>query len=95
MESFKEFNHKNVLISANYLHICQKSDDNFTDCVKSSIGLFQSALINGIPNINISSIDPLEIGELFRSNKSRRGTNIKVQNIHFLGISKFKVEKLQ
>lgn len=81
--------------SADYLQICEKSDDNLTECVKSSIELFQKALIDGIPDINISSIDPLQIGDLFKSNRRRHGTNLKVHNVNFLGISKFKIEKLQ
>ncbi|XP_031633736.1 uncharacterized protein LOC116347314 [Contarinia nasturtii] len=77
-----------------YLHICEKKDSNLTECLKTSIEILQSVLINGIPNVDVPSFDPLKIGDLFKFDKSRHGLQVKVWNIVVLGILKFKIEKL-
>lgn len=82
-------------ISAEYLHICHKSNANLTECLKASIEKFQTVLFNGIPNEDIPGIDPLQLGRLFSAEKNRHGLNIKVKNLLILGISKFKITDLK
>lgn len=80
---------------ADYLNICAKSDENLNDCLNTSIETFRLALANGIPNIETSSIDPLDIGDLFESHKKRHEINVKVQHIIAMGFLKFKIDKIE
>lgn len=86
--------HKNT---ADYINICAKSDDNPSDCLKTSIEAFRLALVNGIPNndTDTPSLDPLDVGNLFESHKKRHEINVKVQHVIVLGILKFKVDKIE
>lgn len=88
------FKNKNS-ISADYLHICEKFDQNLTDCLKISIEKLRSVLIQGIPNVNIPSLDPLEIDNLFKFDRNRHGLRVKAENVLVLGILKFNIDKLR
>lgn len=81
-------------IAAEYLHICEKYDTNLTECLKTSIKSLQSVMINGIPNVEIPNLDPLEIA-LFNFDKIRHGLHIKVENIIVLGILKFNINEFK
>ncbi|XP_055310570.1 uncharacterized protein LOC129573681 [Sitodiplosis mosellana] len=78
----------------NYLHICEKLDQNLTECLKTSIDKLRSVLIEGIPNVDIPSLDPLEIDNLFKFDRSHHGLHIKAENVLVLGILKFNIDKL-
>lgn len=82
-------------ISAAYLQICQKVDANLTECLKESIEKFRSVLIDGIPNVDVPSLDPLEIGHLYKSEKKKHGVRIKTENVVVLGILKFTIDDLK
>lgn len=77
------------------MHICEKLDENLNECLKTSIEKLRSELIKGIPNVNIPSLDPLEIGNLFKFDRSRHGLRIKAENVVILGLLKFNIEKLK
>lgn len=81
--------------TADYLNICAKSDENLTDCLKTSIETFRLALTNGIPNIETKSIDPLDVGDLFESHKKRHEITVSVQHVIVMGFLKFKVDKIE
>lgn len=85
----------NVTILAKYLHVCRKNDPKLDDCIKTSIETIQPVLINGIPNVEIPSIDPLDIGHLFNSNKEHHGLRITAKDAIVLGLAKYKVEDLE
>lgn len=57
--------------------------------------MLRKVLINGIPNIEIPSLDPLDIGDLFKSEKINHGLHVKAQNAIVLGILKFKIDNIE
>lgn len=82
-------------ILATYLQICQKVETNLTECLKESIEKFRSVLIDGIPNVDVPSLDPLEIGHLYKSEKRKHGLRINTENVVVLGILKFTIDDLK
>lgn len=51
--------------------------------------------MNGIPNVDFPSIDPLEIGHLFNSEKKHHGIRVIAKDAIILGLAKFKIEDLE
>lgn len=81
--------------SADYLHVCQKNDPKLEECIKTSIEALQPVLVNGIPNVDFPSIDPLNVGDLFNSDKKQHGIRIIAKDAIVLGMAKFKIEDLE
>lgn len=78
------------------MNICAKSDENLNDCLNTSIETFRLALTKGIPNFETTSIDPLDIGDLFESHKKRHEINVKIhQHVIVMGFLKFKIDKIE
>lgn len=84
------------LISADYLHICRKSDPNLIGCMETSIETLRPFLIKGIADLDIPSIDPIDIGNLLVSESTRsNGLHITAKNIRAFGSSLFKLKNLE
>lgn len=85
-----------MIISAGYLHICRKSDPNIEECMATSIETLKPYLVEGIPDLDIPSIDPIDIGNLIVSESTRsNGLHISAKNIRAFGSSSFKLKKLE
>jgi len=78
-----------------YLHICRKSDPNLIGCMRKSIETIRPYLIRGIPELDIPSIDPIDIGDLLVSEKTQsNGVQITAKNIKSYGSSKYVLRNL-
>lgn len=83
-------------ITAEYLHICRKSDPNLPECMKKSIETIRPFLVSGIPELDIPSIDPIEIGDLLVSENTRsNGIRITAKDIMAYGTSNFIIKNLE
>lgn len=61
-----------------------------------SIETLKPHLIAGIPELDIPSIDPINIGDLIVSESTRsNGLRMSAQNIRAFGSSSFKLKKLE
>lgn len=60
-----------------------------------SIESLRPHLKTGIPELEIPSVEPLELGELVVSDKTQGGLSIIVKDIKAWGPSQFKIRKLE
>lgn len=82
--------------TANYLHICKKSDPHLDECMKTSIDILRPFLVKGIPELDIPSIDPIDIGDLLVSENTRsNGIRISARDIKSYGSSQFVIKSLE
>ncbi|KAK4879066.1 hypothetical protein RN001_007212 [Aquatica leii] len=80
---------------ADYLKICHLNDKNYSDCVISSINHLRSYLKDGIKEINVPPMEPLEIDRFSFDNKlgnSLLATNMS--DVSMKGVSTFNIIKL-
>ncbi|XP_076620692.1 circadian clock-controlled protein daywake [Colletes latitarsis] len=77
----------------NFLHVCKRNDPNLSNCIKKSVENFKPYLINGLPEYNIPTLEPLLLDEL----EAEPGNTIKLRlrNVHVYGASNFTVSRLK
>ncbi|XP_031635981.1 protein takeout-like [Contarinia nasturtii] len=79
-----------------FLHICHESDPNINGCIASSIESLRPSLVNGIPSLDIPSIEPMDVGNLLVAESTRsNGLHISAKNIRAFGASNFKIRGLE
>ena len=82
--------------SAEYLHICHKNDPKLIDCMKKSVEVIRPFLVRGIDELDIPSIDPIDIGDLLVSESTQgNGIQITAKDIKAFGASGFKIKNLE
>lgn len=66
-------------------------------CVIQSIETLRPALVNGMPELDIPSIEPMDIGNLLvgENTRARGGLQITANNIRAFGASSFVIKNLQ
>lgn len=91
------FSFETFIFSADVLHICHKSDPDLNGCVVTSIEKLRPSLVSGIPELDIPSIEPMDIGDLLVSENTRSsgGLQISANNIRAYGASTFKIKKME
>lgn len=78
------------------MHICHKKDPKLIDCMITSIETLRPSLVKGIPQLDIPSIEPMDIGNLLVSENTRsNGLRISAKNIRAFGASSFKIRSLK
>lgn len=82
---------------ADVLHICHKSDPDLNACIVTSIEKLRPSLTNGMPELDIPPIEPMDIGNLLVSENTRAngGLQISANNIRAYGASGFKIKSMQ
>lgn len=81
---------------AEYIHICPKNDPKSVECIIQSVDLIRPLLMVGIPELDIPSIEPLQLGDLLVSESTNNnGITITAKDIRAYGPSDFKVKKLK
>lgn len=82
---------------ADILHICHKTDPDLNGCIVTSIEKLRPALVNGMPELDIPSIEPMDIGDLLVSENTRSngGLQISASSIRANGASSFKIKKME
>lgn len=85
-----------VFSSANYIHVCHRSDPKLSRCVLQSIEQLRPKLQDGIPEIGVPSLEPLIIPEMILSGGNEQ-TNYRgvAQNVKVYGASNFEITKLK
>lgn len=78
------------------MKICHRTDPDLPGCVKNSIETLRPLLVKGVPDLDIPSIDPMEVGNLLVSESTRsNGLHISAKNIRAFGASTFRLKKLE
>lgn len=54
----------NVLLAADFLKVCKKSDPKINECVYNSVNNLKPYLVTGIPSLDIPSLEPIDLGDL-------------------------------
>lgn len=82
---------------ADVLHICHRSDPDINGCIVTSIEKLRPALKVGMPELDIPSIDPMDIGNLLVSENTRAngGLQISANSIRAYGASLFQIKNMQ
>lgn len=71
---------------ADFLHVCHRTDPNLNQCVANSINFLKPYLKSGIPEYDIISLEPLELGDLLVSgSKTGQGLAISAKDILVYG----------
>lgn len=78
-----------------FLHVCHKNDPQLIDCMTKSVEFLRPYLSAGIPEMDVPSIEPLELGDLLVSESSvSNGLRITAKDIKAFGPSNFKITRL-
>lgn len=87
---------KKSLISASFIKICNRSDPRLGSCIRKSIISLRPHLIQGIPELDVPSLDPLFVPEI---NIAQIGGGIQVsagfKNISISGPTKFRLRSVR
>lgn len=81
--------------TADYLHICRQSDPNLIECMKKSVETIRPFLVSGISELDIPSIEPMDIGDLLISESTQNnGLRISAKDIDAYGASNFIIRNM-
>ncbi|XP_031331470.1 uncharacterized protein LOC116162078 [Photinus pyralis] len=78
-----------------YIKVCEQSVQNLSACITDSIEFLRPKLVEGIPEVDVPSMEPLPLEDLVIdsiSPGSRLATNITDMKVY--GASKFEIQKL-
>lgn len=77
-----------VILTADFLHVCNKSDPNVSTCIYNSVNTLKPYLVTGIPQYDIPSLEPIDLGDLIVSgSKTGQGLFIQAREIKAYGAS--------
>ncbi|VVC90727.1 uncharacterized protein LOC126965873 [Leptidea sinapis] len=83
-------------ILPDYFPQCKKSDPQIEKCLLEAIEVVKPRIINGVPELNIPSLEPFNVPTL---KLDRTGSNLRlkatVKNMKVYGGSNFKIEKIK
>ncbi|KAK0082829.1 hypothetical protein PV325_009774 [Microctonus aethiopoides] len=76
-----------------FLHVCNRNDPNINTCISESVMHIRPYLVEGVPDYNIPSLEPLLLKELVAS-ESQNGIRISGNNVKAYGASDFTVGRM-
>lgn len=83
-------------ITAEFLQVCKKSDPNINGCIFESVNKLKPYLVNGIPEYDIPSLEPINLGDLIvAGSKTGQGLFITANDIKAYGASNWKLKNLK
>lgn len=88
---------KTNLFPADFIHVCHESDLELAKCITQSMHNLRPKVASGIPEMNVPSIEPLELGNLIVSQKtkSRSGLQITAKDIKAYNSSLYQVYNMK
>uniref|UniRef100_A0A336MQ09 CSON004043 protein n=1 Tax=Culicoides sonorensis TaxID=179676 RepID=A0A336MQ09_CULSO len=79
-----------------YINVCHANDPKLNECVKKSILNLRPYLSNGIPELSIPSVDPLEIDQInLEQDSGPINLNSRFDNIKMYGLSEFRIRAVR
>ncbi|XP_014289109.1 protein takeout isoform X1 [Halyomorpha halys] len=85
--------HSSSAAIPSYIHICKRNDPKIDQCITNSINALRQKLIEGIPELEVPTLDPLLFDEFIISDGGHLkaiGTNVVVR-----GASNYKITSLK
>lgn len=82
-------------ILASYIKICNQSDPNLGNCIRSSIVSLRPKLQDGIPELEIPSLEPLFIPEIVIDQIDGVQIHATFKNLTVAGLSKFRLRSFK
>lgn len=77
-----------IHVSADFLLVCKKSDPNVSACVYNSVNNLKPYLVTGIPQYDIPSLEPIDLGDLIvAGSKTGQGVLVTAKDIKAYGAS--------
>lgn len=74
---------------------CSRNDPNLDDCLRASVESIRPSLANGIPELLIPPLDPLEIPEInIKQNSGAIRLDSEYSNVIISGLSNFTIRDL-
>jgi hypothetical protein len=76
--------------AADFLHVCHQSDPNLSQCVRNSVETLKPLLVSGIPQYDIPSLEPIELGDLLvagQAGRTGQGLTITANDVKAFGAS--------
>ncbi|XP_050309451.1 protein takeout-like [Anthonomus grandis grandis] len=79
-----------------YIKVCKRTDPNLSKCIIDSIEYLRPKLKEGIPELNLPSIEPLPLNEIkLRSGPNQAQINANITHLIVHGPSSFKILDLK
>lgn len=83
-------------LSARFLQVCKKSDPNINACIFSSVNNLRPYLVAGIPEYDIPSLEPIDLGDLIvAGSQTGQGLYITANDIKAYGASNWTLKNLK
>lgn len=87
-----------LIFAADFLHVCHKSDPNLNQCIRSSVETLRPLLVSGIPQYEIPSLEPINLGDLLvagQAGKTGQGLTITAKDVKAFGASNWILKNLK
>lgn len=83
------------LFLASYIQICSQSDPRLGACIRKSITALRPYLINGIPELDIPSLDPLFVPEIKIEQAGGVQIDSTFRNVEITGATNFRLRSVR
>lgn len=83
------------VFSAPFIQICSQSDPKLSACIRKSILALRPHLSQGIPEINVPSLDPLLVPEFSIAQESGINVQASFKNITIDGATNFRLRSVR
>lgn len=81
---------------ADYIKLCHQSDPNITQCIYNSILHLKPRIKTGIPELNMTSFEPMEMEDIHLQNGPKSASiEANLTELKVFGSSNFEVEELK
>lgn len=88
--------YNSTYLPADFLLVCKKSDPNINGCVHNSVNNLKPYLVKGIPDYDIPSLEPIDLGDLIvAGSKTGQGLFITAKNIKAYGAGNWILKNLK
>lgn len=85
-----------MYIAADFLKICQHKDPKLNECIANSINTLKPYLKTGIPEYDIISLEPLELGYLIVSgSQTGQGLSISAKGVKVFGSGNWNLKEFE
>ncbi|XP_044743482.1 protein takeout-like [Chrysoperla carnea] len=83
-------------IIPDYIKVCKRSEPNVNDCIRNSVEQIRPKLLEGIPELEVPPIEPMEIPEVSLT-RGPKSANIEalISNVRVWGPANFVIQTLE
>ncbi|XP_067014527.1 protein takeout [Anabrus simplex] len=78
-----------------YINVCRRADPELAQCIMNTVEEIRPRLADGIPDLNVPSIEPLLIKEIIVAGATNSLFKVSATNVNAYGCSNFKITGMQ